>query len=437
MNGGGTLLMVAALLGGAPAEGTTAKLAVAAEGAGATVVRGPAAIRALERAYGDDPGGEHRTEEVRRTLQQWRLAIDAGREQYFDQRFERGAEGLGEALTGDLGAPWDVANRVRPEFAREWVDASLTWARALQALRRPAEAAEVVEALARRLPDVEASAAQFPAHVVVALADAQRSVQTRTGALDIDVQDPQGARCSIHLDGVLRGFHPLRLDRAATGSREVTAVCPTRDGQGHVRSRPIRVDVQPGRTSLRIVVGGERAVTTTAHGAAVSAAPGWSGRDGLTLRAARAAALRVGARAALVVGLDSARDPTTVWVRWVGARAGAGDAVDATQVGRRLQALPGSPFWAPETAAEEPRAGWPWWVTGGLLGAGVSAGVLAWHAHQELADCQDAPSCAGTGRVDELARDVRRRSLVADGLVVMGLLAGAAAALSSPPKTNP
>ena len=58
-----------------------------------------------------------------------------------------------------------------------------------------------------------------------------------------------------------------------------------------MRSRPLRVDVLPGRTTLRIVLGGERRVTTTAHAAAVSASPGWSTRDGTTLRAARAAAL--------------------------------------------------------------------------------------------------------------------------------------------------
>ena len=356
MSGEGTLLVVAALLGGAPTGGTTAKLGVAAEAAGADVVGGPAAIRVLGRAYGDDPGGEHRADEVRRALEEWRGAVAAGRDLYFDQRFERGAEALRGALTGDLGAPWDVAIRVRPEFSREWVDASLTWARSLQALRRPAQAAEVVEALARRLPDVEASAAQFPAHVVVALADAQRAVKTRTGALDIDVQGSEDPGCSIHLDGVLRGFHPLRLDRAATGPREITAVCPASDGEAYVRSRPLRVDVLPGRTTLRIVLGGERRVTTTAHAAAVSASPGWSTRDGTTLRAARAAALRVGARAALVVGLDSARDPTAVWVRWVGARTGAGEAVEAARAGRRLEALPGSPFWAPRASPEEPGA---------------------------------------------------------------------------------
>ena len=284
------VVVVAALLGAAPGGGATAKLRGAAEAAGAKVVGAAEAIGDLERAYGDDPGGEHRTEEVRRALDAWRGAVGAGEDLYFGQRFAQGAEALREALSGDLGAPWDVATRVRPELPREWMTASLTWARALEALNRPAQAAEIVRALARRFPNVEASAAQFPAHVVVALADAQRAVKTRTGALDIDVAGSEESACSIHLDGVLRGFHPLRLDRAATGPREVTAVCPATDGEGYVRSRPLRVDVLPGRTVLRIVLGGERRVTTTAHSAAVTAAPGWTTRDGATLRAAQAAA---------------------------------------------------------------------------------------------------------------------------------------------------
>ena len=107
------------------------------------------------------------------------------------------------------------------------------------------------------------------------------------------------------------------------------------------------------------------------------------------------------------------------------------------RAGRRLEALPGSPFWAPGAPPEAPGTHWLWWVAGGLLGGGVSTGAMAWWTHEELSECRGTPTCAGTGRVDDLAGDVRRRALAADALVLMGLAAGAAAALSSPPKTNP
>ncbi len=376
-------------------------------------VGGAVAAGSLDGVY-DGQSQTFDVGEVQGELDQWRRQVKRATDLYYAQRFAKAQRAFAAALSEGWGLPDDVSTKVRPGFAGEWVAASLTWVRALQALGDKDEARRVVGITAQRFSETEVSDKRFPAPIVAAFDAARgRAVEGKgTGALDIAVEWPGGPeRCEVSVAGHGRGFSPARVEAAATGRRPVAALCPRDDGRTLVRSRPVWVDIGRRRTAVRIVVGGEEQLTERSSGIAARGLPGWSQETSRIRLAAQAAMARTGAKGAIIVGPDPAVP---------------GGGLVAMQLG---EGVPVDLSWAGPQGAQADRAGntWLWWVAGGLVGGGAVAGGYAWGAHREFEDCRGDPAC--DDRLDELSDRVGQRALVADVMLGAGLLAAGVAAL--------
>ena len=364
-------------------------------------------------------GQEFDVAEVDQELQAWFARVERATDLYYAQRYGKAARAFAEALDLDGLPPLEVAASVRPELPTQWVHASLTAARALQARRQQAKAQQAISEAAARFPEVQVTRAEFPADIVAGFEAARAQADGAggaTGALNVQVRWPAGAqRCQVGVGGRLRGFSPAAIDALPTGQHEVVAVCSAEDGRTVVRSRPLRVGVAARRGEVEIVVGGERQLLDRDGGIGVLGVAGWSLAPAEVELAARAAMARTGAAGAVVVGPDPA----------------AGDGMVALRFGDvGVELGPARPPSAPAGvvgAAGEPGISWLWWGAGGLLAGGAVAGGYAWSAHREFEECKGDPAC--DPRLPELADRVDGRAVVADALLGAGLIAAGAALL--------
>jgi len=238
--------------------------------------------------------------------------------------------------------------------------------------------------------------------------------------------------CGIYMNGVLRGYPPLRLDAVYAGSYRISVLCP-----GRPPSRPLRVEIGEGRSRLLVFVRGDGQLVLGPEGrVGVRLASGWSG-PGPVPMAGRALAARVGAAGALLVGPDAAYDGLRVRLVWrQGASPGAGmkwgsaEDVLALIRGHGLQG----------ESQPSPLARGLLWVAAGLASGAVLAGGLAGWSYRSFEHCQRSPSCESSPGLVEHKQAVERFALTADILLIAALVSGGSAGFlwgTSPSEQSP
>ena len=411
-----TIVVISVYVAGA--AGPSAALGAAQTSEAIREAGGRVAEGSIKGLY-DGQASELDVADVGQALQRWGDAVKAATDLYYEQRYPQADRTFAEAASAIAELPQDVLIRLRRKFAEEWVSANLTWARAQKAQKRESDAEQTIRDAAKRFPAVSVSDAQFPAEIVAGFDAARRELRPDrpTGALDIGVQwsgDPRS--CTVSVGSIPVGFPPARVDDLTIGRLAVVALCPKNDGRTLLRSRPVWVDIQPRRTQVRLVIGGDSQLLQRPEGIGILGVAGWSTEPRSAERAAHAATAataalaamaRTGAKGAIVVGVDPAVSPDRLVLLQFGdgppiaLEADEGDTADSR---------------------DPPGHTWLWWVAGGLV-----AGGWAWDTQRDFEDCRGEVDCAGADRFDDLADRVGERALTADLLLGAGLVAAAVA----------